>query len=275
MYVGYNPGSDAFCCELLPGVTSCHDTVRILRCPWRVLGSLSAPYPSFRRLTDLDLSGFDRDPKSPAWDLMADGRLPALATLSIVISHDVICDYSGKLLEPGRLTRAFGGVAGTLRRLTITSDSGAGVVTSSDPFRELGEAIGKLRRLRYLSLSVASSGRPFHGVGQGLAASGGCPELLELYIGGLNEHVDWVTREGGLIVPSVRNLQIGGRCDEEEALLLYCGLARIGYKHRVVHQLIKLEGGEYKPHSVSSLACIRAILQGASFVIVTSPLTRE
>jgi hypothetical protein len=46
---------------------------------------------------------------------------------------------------------------------------------------------------------------------------------------GLKKNLDLLTNESSLILPSVRRLVTGGRCTEEEALLLCCGLVEVGF----------------------------------------------
>jgi hypothetical protein len=53
-----------------------------------------------------------------------------------------------------------------------------------------------------------------------MACSGGFPELAYVHLGEILRNVDWLTFEPSLLVPSVREVSIRGRCTEEEALLL-------------------------------------------------------
>jgi hypothetical protein len=218
---------DAACLrELVPGLVSCCDTLELLWGPWSVFSALPATCPTFPRLTELYLEGGDGsavDLASPAWDIMASGRLPALASLIIV---------GAKGEGAGRLSRALEGVAGTLTRLILTSFPGDGLPAGA--CYELGAAIGKLRRLSHLKLELPSGGRDCAAVGRGMAASGGCPELSAVGVWGVKKNLDWLTQEPSLIVPSVRKLILLEVCGtEEEALLLCCGLVQMGYKHRL------------------------------------------
>jgi hypothetical protein len=246
--------------ELAPGLVSCCDSLRTLHCAWAVFSALPATCPGFTRLTELRLdgAGVNFEVTSSAWQLMADGRLPALATLHVQ-SNTRVC-FSRAEGEGGfALGRALEGVAGTLRRLTVTCVEMTNLPDGHGPCYELGAAIGKLGRLRYLSLHMFSDGRAFGAVGQGLAASGGCPELFELSVGGprLVANVDSFILEGGLIVPSVRDLDIEAFCKEEEALSVCCALAQTGYKYRFESHLRESQYGTY---SASVHACMRAIL---------------
>jgi hypothetical protein len=214
--------------ELLPCLMSCCDTLEVLHCPWSIFSALPATCPSFPHLTDLlvyDGSTKKANMASPAWDIMAGGRLPVLATLSIRASH---------LVEGGggdaRLPSCLEAVAGTLKRLTLIGRRGN--LESQDlptgVAYELGVAIGKLRRLRYLELKLFDDGRAYHALGRGMADSGGCPELFEVNVAAVSKHFLSLTYEPSLIVPSVRDLQLDGSLTEDEVLLLCCWLVHAG-----------------------------------------------
>jgi hypothetical protein len=213
----------------VPGLTSCCDTLEVLRCPWTFFSALPATGPSFSRLTELSLWGApvkNVDFTQKAWDIMANGRLPALATLSVTLSLEIaFASLKRDRIMEGRcrLARALEAVAGTLRRLTLTGALGKHLPAGA--CYELGAAVGKLRRLRYLKLDILSDGRDYHAVGRGVAFSGGCPELFQLRLNGLEKNADWLTFKPTLIVPSVRNFQVTGLTTDEEALLLCCGWA--------------------------------------------------
>jgi hypothetical protein len=256
---------------LLPGLVSCCDTLEVLTCPWAVFSALPATCPTFTRLATLHVQGAyprDIDLASPAWDMMANGRLPALARLTIETQRDFVL---GEGVEDGggRLACAFEGVAGTLRRLTLLRDSNvmnAGLPAGAA--HELGAAIGKLRRLRYLHLQLKHGG-DCAAVGRGMAASGGCPELFEVQVSDFQGYLDFelLTYEPSLIVPSVRSLNlVGGACNaEEQLLLLCCGLVQLGYKHRLrVQAVLHCYDGNRPVGEIpaSLLACLRAILCG-------------
>jgi hypothetical protein len=164
----------------------------------------------------------------------------------------------GAIEEGGRLGRAFEAVAGTLKRLTLLGGTVDGLPAGA--CHELGAAIGKLRRLSYFHLEVFKDGADCHAVGRGLAASGGCPELFELEVSGIEKNVERLTHEPSLIVPSVRSLSIMSCLGtEEEMLLLCCGLVQVGYKHGL--QML-LHGPGFKDLSSSLLACMRVIVRG-------------
>jgi hypothetical protein len=224
--------------EVVAGVMSCCATLEVLCCPWAVFSALPATCPAFSRLTELRVVG-GRDESvdlaSPAWDIMANGRLPALATFCVDLMSYFYwserVEGEGSTDGPRGLGRALEAVGGTLRRLTLTGSWGDGPPAGA--CYELGAAIGKLPRLRHLRLDLPADGRHGHDVGRGMAASGGCPELFQVRLQGLKINVDCIAYEPSLIVPSVRNLVVGGRGTEEEALLLCCGLVQAGYRHGV------------------------------------------
>jgi hypothetical protein len=242
--------------DLWPCLMSCCATLEVLHVPLDIFSALPATCPSFLCLAELELNGRGGvvDNVSPVWAIMANGGLPSLVTITVSCGNEVPVEGEGVVL-----VRAFQAVAGTLRKLTLycawRRDSG--------DFRanyELGAAVGKLSRLRYLKLAVASDGRAYHALGRGMAASGGCPQLHHVCLFGLMKNVHWLTSTPNLFVPSVRELFIGANsCPGEEALLLCCGLVQTGYKHWVGMTFLYSPNGEYTP---SVLDCMRAILRG-------------
>jgi hypothetical protein len=210
--------------DLVPCLMSCCATLEALSCPWEIFSALPATCPTFPLLITLKLDCGPQDIPdctTAAWDIMANGRLPALTSLYMSHSKGLVGGHG-----VSRLARALEAIAGTLRRLTLI------ISMRADPpigaCYELGAAIGKLRRLRYLNLSLSNDGRAYHAVGRGMAASGGCPELFEVFITGPSKNLDCLTHEPSLIVPSVRELAIYANGTEEEALLLCCGLVQMG-----------------------------------------------
>jgi hypothetical protein len=195
------------------------------------------------------------------WDLVASGLLPALADLHLEGSGGLSWGSEGEC----RLARALEAVAGTLRRLTLRT----GAYPKRPPVaacRELGFALGKMRRLTYLSLFLFEGGRSYHLVGRGVAASGGCPPLERLHLDGVRENLESLTYEPSLIVPSVRRLSVRGRATEEEALLMCCGLVRMGYKHRLA-DFFK-NGFFFIGGSPAAKACMAAVLQSGGITVV-------
>jgi hypothetical protein len=96
-------------------------------------------------------------------------------------------------------------------------------------------------------------------MGRGLAAAGGCPELFEVKLYGVEKDHEWVTYSPGLIVPSVHDLNIRGICTEAEALLLVCGLVQAGYQRRL--KLYAPQRG-LKPLPSAVSDCVKAIVCG-------------
>jgi hypothetical protein len=210
----------------------------------------------------VELPNDDLDTAPLVWDIMAKGRLPALASFSADFYPESVRGWGdgyGARKVGRRLRRAFEAVAGTLRRLTLRAGSGyqedelpAGAAY------ELGAAIGKLRRLRYLDLNLFRHGRQYSALGRGMAASGGCPELFEVVVGGVTEAVDWLTFEPSMIGPSVRGLRISACTTDDEALLLCCGFVERGYRCRLEMDLTSDCGSRL---SEDFRLCMRAILQ--------------
>jgi hypothetical protein len=255
--------------DVMPCLVSCCDTLEVLHCPGAVFSSLPAASPAFPRLNELRLEGGASVVTTglPACVMMADGRLPALASLEIKDLLSAVLWGPGGALE----ARPLEGVAGTLRRLSLR----AGSLRAGSPAGasyELGLAIGKLRRLRYLELNLFRDGRDYHAVARGMAASGGCPQLSEVVIGqppeaamdGLSRNADWLALEPSLIVPSVRDLCIRGCGTEEEALLLCCGLVQAGHtKYRLTLDLELRDPDDPDDNDFDSsavLACMRDIM---------------
>jgi hypothetical protein len=251
--------------SLLPGLLSCRATLEVLHCPWAVSSALPATFHAFPRLRTLCLQGGpneDIDLASPAWELMANGGLPALDALSITgRKFRSSCHEAGGAGEgAGRLVRAFEAVAGTLNRLCLSGDYRDGLPPAA--CYELGAAIGKLRHLWGLGLAVFSNGQAYFAVGRGLADSGGCPELVGIHLQGLTrKSLDWLTYGSGFIVPSVRSLYIAGSCTGEEALLLCCGLLQMGYKTYAITNLRGRDGNDL-PSSI--VGCMNALLSAAN-----------
>jgi hypothetical protein len=215
---------------VVPGLVSCCERLETLRCPWGVFSALPATCPLFPRLRMLHIEGYEVvDLASPGWDVMANGRVPALAILSIKSSSKLL---GGQGEGRRRMARAFEAVAGTLRQLHLDAfpDHGPDRGWSPGACYEVGAAIGKLRCLRYLDLKLFSDGREYAAVGRGLAASGGCPALSRVVVDKVARNVEWLSFAPSLIVPSVEYVSIRGRGTEEEVLLLCCGLVQAGYK---------------------------------------------
>jgi hypothetical protein len=99
---------------------------------------------------------------------------------------------------------------------------------------EFGVAVGKLRRVEDLGLSVfGHDGRVYHAFAQGLTASGGGDPLPHLWRVMLpytsDSNVHHVT---SLLLPSVRVIFTSHCCDHRRGLLsIACALRQFGYKH--------------------------------------------
>jgi hypothetical protein len=224
--------------EVALGLVSCCEGLERLEVPWEVFSRLPPTCPPFARLTHLRVTAGAYDPidlASPVWNLVASGLLPALADLHLEGRKELSWERDGGC----RLARALEGMAGTLRQLTL-KDASLLKAPPSAACHELGLAVGKLRRLTFLSLQVSEDGRSYEAMGRGLAASGGCPLLSELRVNEIKRNLGCLAFEPSLIVPTVRNLHIsaGIRGKEEEALVLYSGLVQMGYKPRLTNSWI-------------------------------------
>jgi hypothetical protein len=246
------------------GLVSCCEGLERLHVPWGVFRSLPPTCPTFKRLTHLDLADGHRggtvDVTSPVWDRVASGLLPALVHLSFIVRQGPAWNPAG---DGGcQLAHALEGLAGMLTHLTLHF-----VRNQREPpvavCQRLGAAIGKLGRLRFLSLHLSQDGRVYQAMGRGLAASGGCPPLLELHLRGVERNMDCLVYEPSLIVPSVRRLHITGDWSQELAQLMCCGLVRLGYRHRLEFEVLDpSRRRNFDP------ACMRPILRlgGINFV---------
>jgi hypothetical protein len=222
--------------EVALGLESCAGLER-LEVPGEIFCSLPPTCPAFTRLTHLTFKGDNApiDLTSPVWGLVASGLLPALTDLHVKASKGLSWGAEGQC----GLARALEGVAGTLTRLTL-EDLALSNVPPSAACRALGFAMGKMRRLSYLSLRLSQDGQSYHAMGRGGAASGGCPPLSVLRMKDVRQNLGCLAYEPSLIVPSVRNLHVsagGGGREGEDVLVLYCGLVQMGYKRRFTTDL--------------------------------------
>jgi hypothetical protein len=148
--------------EVASGLVSCCEGLECLELPWSVFRRLPPTCPAFPRLTRVSLGEQRRamDFKSPVWDLVASGRLPALTELYLYSMKPMVWGHvKGKGQRGCRLMRALEGVAGTLRRLELVEESPAPVYMPDEVSYELGAAVGKLKRLTLLSLGISMDGR--------------------------------------------------------------------------------------------------------------------
>jgi hypothetical protein len=217
--------------EVALGLVSCGGLER-LEMPWEIFKCLPPTCPTFTRLPHLTFRG-DNAPielTSPVWDRVTSGQLPALADFHLE-GRKELSFASGRGFSV--FLCALEAVAGTLRRLTLRSAFVRRMPSTMGS--RLGVVIGKMRRLRYLSIRLTREGQFYHAMGCGLAAFGGCPQLRELHVSGVRRDFDCLTFEPSLIVPSVRSLHIsGGEGEGEDVLVLYCGLVQMRYKHRLI-----------------------------------------
>jgi hypothetical protein len=194
---------------------------------------------------------------------MASGRLPALAKLSVKFEGIWV------LLEDvrTRTAPALEAVAGTLTRLHLGVPKPCEFPQCDevDVGYELGVAVGKLRRLRELSLDLFCDGRAYHAMAQGLAASGGDRPLPLLWkvasFSAVSDNPDLVA---SLLLPSVRVFIASYHSDSRSALLTACGVRQAGYKHTWTMGYDPL--GETQDGRTKTRESLRAI--GARFLSV-------
>jgi hypothetical protein len=147
--------------ELLAGVSACRD-LQVMELP-RINKAepLFPPGTAFGRLTDLEVCNHEREHPPDAsvvglWELMASGGLPALAKLTVRLP--------GRRGPAGleeirtRVAPALEAVAGTLTLLNVWYER-AWPSHEVDAGYELGVAVGKLRRLKDLTLVLSDDGR--------------------------------------------------------------------------------------------------------------------
>jgi hypothetical protein len=210
--------------EVALGLVSCCEGLERLHVPGGVFSSLPPTCPAFTRLTHLHLfesrEAETFDLASPIWGLVASELLPVLTDFSFIFTRL----WWGKAGEGGeggcRMERSLEAVAGTLRRLSIHFYAPPDLC--DEVSYELGVAIGKMRHLTHLSLSLSENGRSYQAMGRGMAASGGCPPLFELEVYGVKENAILLACEPSLIVPSVRELHVSleGKCPQDEGGVL-------------------------------------------------------
>jgi hypothetical protein len=218
--------------DVLAGVAACRE-LQVLVLPNTEVEPLFPPGTSLARLTHLEIS--DSEPEHPPdvgvmglWELMASGGLPALAKLSVRLERR--CWGAEKVRS--RVVPAFEAVGGTLTNLRLLK-GGFGEFGSDDleECSELGVGVGKLRRLRDLTLDLFRDGRAYHAFAQGLAASGGGPPLPLLWRVGLISTV-YANADllASLLLPSMRVFRT---CfwNTRGPLLTACGMRQVGYKH--------------------------------------------
>jgi hypothetical protein len=134
--------------------------------------------------------------------------------------------------ERARMVPAFEAVAGTLTHLHIDKTEWCSFTSDeADMGYELGVAVGKLRRLKDLSLGLSRDGRFYHAMAQGLAAGENGRPLPLLWrvilLSEVRANADLLT---SLLLPSVRVFH-SHHVDSRAALLTACALRQAAYKH--------------------------------------------
>jgi hypothetical protein len=186
------------------------------------------------------------------WGLMARGGLPALSSLTLESER-----WRWDMELGPAMVAAFEGVAGTLQELTLCQWDFDGAVDGREAegvMRQLGEAIGKLRRLETLDLSLGHNGVAYHWIAQGMG-EGACPALrsLTLVISG---GAAWLACRPSIILPSLQDLDVQLMVRNQEGaepLALACALTTLGYRGPVTIMGVPREGRQHEQ--------IRGILQ--------------
>jgi hypothetical protein len=164
------------------------------------------------------------------WGLMARGGLPNLSSLWLHFDEWVW----GPGLGPA-LVAAFEGVAGTLKALALIRWDMGGVYDDAEAdgvMLQVGEAIGKLRRLEALQLEIDGPGEAYHLIAQGMA-KGACPALRSLTCT-LDREAAWLACRPSIILPSVQVLHVHSQKIGAEPLALAFGLTSLGYRGSLV-----------------------------------------
>jgi hypothetical protein len=221
--------------EVLAGVSACRE-LQVLILRHIEVEHCFPPGAAFARLTHLEIHDRPQEHAGGVglWELMASGGLPALATLKVTPLGRWGWEEVRTRMAPG-----LEAVAGTLTRLHLgrfkDSSRGQWLDEEEEGAYEVGLAVGKLRRLKDLTLHLSDDGRAYDALAQGLTASGGDPPLPLLWrleVPGIRSHPDLLT---SLLLPSVRVLVtpifIEDSRSHHTALLMACALRREGYKH--------------------------------------------
>jgi hypothetical protein len=224
--------------DVMAGVSACRELEVLVLPPFdlipREIEPLFPPGTAFDRLTHLEIFDHQRWHVSDAgamglWEVMASGGLPALAKLRLRIEDCI--RRVGDLVT--RVAPAFEAVAGTLTHLHLQDSMAAAWVPLPGVGYELGVAVGKLRRLKDLTLDLSQDGRAYHAVAQGLAAGGGERPLPLLWrvqvVPDIEADTELLT---SLLLPSVRVFVVSSHMTgQRAALLMACALQQAGYKH--------------------------------------------
>jgi hypothetical protein len=174
--------------ELLAALSACRE-LQVLVLPDIQVEHCFPPGSVFNSLTHLDISVYedeDEDEDAPdahgvgLWEVWASGGLPALAKLKVTLIGEPAGD---DLKVSARMAPALEAVAGTLTHLDLVKSCIPRPMRTSEleGGYMMGVAVGKLRRLRDLTLRVSEDGRVYHAFAKGLAASGGARPLPLLW----------------------------------------------------------------------------------------------
>jgi hypothetical protein len=145
------------------------------------------------------------------------------------------------------MVAAFGGVAGTLKDLTLIQGDFEKVVDGGEAegvLQQLGEATGKLRRLETLHLDIERQGLAYHRVAQGMA-KGACPVLQSLTCT-IKSGAAWLGARPSIILPSVQALHMTfDSTAGAEPLALAGALTVLDYRGSVVLKNVSEEGEQW------------------------------
>jgi hypothetical protein len=218
--------------DVLAGVSACRE-LEVLVLPSVMAEPLFSLGTAFSRLTHLEISDYERAHPPDAgvmglWELMASGGLPALAKLYVNLEGR----WRGTEDVRTQVAPALEAVAGTLTHFCVWFTSELLIENEVAMGYELGVAMGKLRRLKDLSLSLTPDGRVYHALAQGLAASGGERPLPLLWrMGAIHQPVfENPDLLASLLLPSVRVFALI-HTNREYTIVTACALRRAGYKH--------------------------------------------
>jgi hypothetical protein len=218
--------------EVAEGLASCQHLER-LEAPISTFAVMPPGGGTTFRLVTLHLSPVRGDVNRALsslalWGLMAGGCFPTLGSLKLS------CDgwRWGPESAPAVMA-AFEGVAGTLKDLTLIQGDFETAVEGGETdgvVRQLGEAIGKLRRLETLELSTFRQGRQLHRMAQGIA-KGACPALHTLTCE-ISSGAAWLAVRPSLVLPSVQALRVtfGRGAGDDEPLALAHALTVLDYR---------------------------------------------
>jgi hypothetical protein len=221
--------------DVLLGVSACRQ-LHVLALPEITIEPLFPPLPppaDFSCLTHLEICDHERehppdDGQMGLWELMESGKLPALTKLSVRFEGR----WGGTEKVGSRVAPAFEAVAGTLTHLHLKrlGNDTQWLSDEKDVWYQMGMAVGKLRRLTDLTLSLSHDGRVYDAFAQGLIVGGGGPPLpllSRVMVQGETANADRVT---SLLLPSVRVFS-SYYFDARSAVLAACAVRDAGYEN--------------------------------------------